>query len=104
MYFVRSMGCCTSKNTTNDTDFFEFIMDNPPPYVEIDEVNQNHTETGECCICGTKTNMKCKGCKKTYYCSRECQKIDWNNGHKHTCKTRASIIIRTDVTTMVTYI
>ena len=28
----------------------------------------------------------CKGCKLTFYCSRRCQKIDWNMyGHKQFC-------------------
>ena len=30
---------------------------------------------------------KCKACKVVYYCSRRCQKLDWNNGsHKEICK------------------
>ena len=29
---------------------------------------------------------KCKGCRRALYCSRKCQKQDWNlNGHKYRC-------------------
>ena len=30
---------------------------------------------------------RCKGCKVVYYCSRRCQKVDWNSGnHKEICR------------------
>lgn len=38
-----------------------------------------------CKQCGTPTKQKCSGCKKMYYCSRECQKQDWK-AHKVACK------------------
>ena len=28
----------------------------------------------------------CANCKETFYCSRDCQKKHWNNGHKVVCK------------------
>ena len=38
------------------------------------------------CVCGKidKKMRKCGDCKSIYYCSKECQKSDWNN-HKHKC-------------------
>lgn len=32
----------------------------------------------------TKLDM-CSACKKTYYCSKDCQKRDWKAGHKTQC-------------------
>ena len=34
----------------------------------------------------SKIKMKiCKGCKLIYYCSRKCQKCDWNSRHRYQC-------------------
>uniref|UniRef100_A0A0W0EVS1 MYND-type domain-containing protein n=1 Tax=Moniliophthora roreri TaxID=221103 RepID=A0A0W0EVS1_MONRR len=30
--------------------------------------------------------FRCAGCNWAYYCSRDCQGHDWNNGHKASCK------------------
>ena len=45
-----------------------------------------------CNACGKESHMEekkfhcCKNCKSAYYCSPECQKYDWENGHKENCK------------------
>jgi hypothetical protein len=44
----------------------------------------------ECSVCHKIGEMKkCAGCAgkglSTYYCSKECQKIDWKNSHKYSC-------------------
>jgi hypothetical protein len=38
--------------------------------------------------CGAKgPNLKkCGGCKTAYYCSVECQRANWKDGHKLLCK------------------
>lgn len=33
-------------------------------------------------------NKKCSKCRVTYYCSKKCQKIDWNSHHKQICIDR----------------
>lgn len=39
-----------------------------------------------CANCGKTDSLKsCSSCKKTYYCSKECQKKDWK-AHKSSCK------------------
>eukprot|EP00483_Globobulimina_turgida_P011481 UN11503 len=38
-----------------------------------------------CKISFVKSRMKCMGCKKIYYCSKSCQKQDWNI-HKLECR------------------
>lgn len=30
--------------------------------------------------------LKCAACRRTGYCSKECQKLDWNVAHKKQCK------------------
>ncbi|KAL0733881.1 hypothetical protein Bca4012_010091 [Brassica carinata] len=43
-------------------------------------------DTAECSVCGKLTTKKCSRCKSVRYCSGECQKSDWNSGHKRQCK------------------
>jgi hypothetical protein len=39
----------------------------------------------ECAECSKPAQFKCSGCKKIYYCDRECQKINWKS-HKIACQ------------------
>lgn len=41
-----------------------------------------------CLVCN-KSDIKllqCSRCRQRYYCSKECQKVDWKDGHKEYCK------------------
>jgi hypothetical protein len=42
----------------------------------------------KCPVCGAINDLKgCSGCRKVFYCSRECQVHHWKNrGHKVECK------------------
>ncbi|KAJ7055858.1 hypothetical protein C8F01DRAFT_1157925 [Mycena amicta] len=41
----------------------------------------------ECGFLGDKRGLKrCAGCQDAWFCSRECQKVDWDNGHRKNCK------------------
>ena len=42
-------------------------------------------------MCRKSAHMGCSKCKKVRYCSKECQKIHWKNGHKTECKTSCEI-------------
>ena len=49
---------------------------------------KNVTTLRMCCICkrNSKHMLRCRHCRKRLYCSRKCQKIDWNlNNHKRKC-------------------
>jgi hypothetical protein len=37
-----------------------------------------------CTACGKHSRMKCSRCKRSHYCSRTCQRSDWNH-HKTHC-------------------
>ncbi|XP_013599821.1 PREDICTED: ubiquitin carboxyl-terminal hydrolase 19-like [Brassica oleracea var. oleracea] len=43
-------------------------------------------DAAECSVCGKLSTKKCSRCKSVRYCSAECQKSDWNSGHKLQCK------------------
>jgi len=64
-------------------DMAVFILDNANRY---------------CCRCNkslSKTEaMECNGCHNMVYCSRDCQKEDWLNGHNVTCcKSYTDVIV-----------
>ena len=35
---------------------------------------------------------RCAGCRIVHYCTREHQKLDWKNGHKHQCAVQAKLL------------
>lgn len=38
-----------------------------------------------CNVCGIRGPSHCSKCKKSYYCSRKHQILDWQKGHKENC-------------------
>jgi len=42
-------------------------------------------ENGHCIVCGEKSSKVCSVCKKTKYCSTNCQSKHWKDGHKNVC-------------------
>lgn len=38
-----------------------------------------------CSLCRRRARWKCVRCLRSYYCSRECQNVDWHLQHKHLC-------------------
>ncbi|GER36966.1 ubiquitin carboxyl-terminal hydrolase [Striga asiatica] len=39
----------------------------------------------QCEVCFSPTTTRCKKCKSTHYCSRNCQVLHWRKGHKDEC-------------------
>ncbi|KAL8647754.1 MAG: hypothetical protein Q9226_006301 [Calogaya cf. arnoldii] len=54
----------------------------PAQNTEVAEVTPNMEI---CATCLQQAQVKCAQCKSTWYCSRECQRIDWTF-HKHLCR------------------
>ncbi len=46
------------------------------------------------CVCGSEAKHRCARCHFTHYCSKECQKNDWENQHKHYCSKKLQTKIR----------
>lgn len=46
---------------------------------------KSYRKVGTCANCSQMGNLRCKKCKKTHYCSKECQRAHWST-HKKTCK------------------
>lgn len=51
------------------------------------DMNADMNVTGGCSFCGQwSTNLlKCGRCKGVFYCSRDCQRGDWKEGHREHC-------------------
>ena len=71
-----------------------FIINNKKYIIEIIKLNYiqelfnspKYQEKLKCFMCNSEYNIRiCSRCKKTCYCSNECQKKDWNR-HKSECK------------------
>lgn len=46
-------------------------------------------EDEQCIVCGATTTFCCSRCRRVYYCSQSCQRLDWRS-HKLTC-TESSV-------------
>lgn len=46
-----------------------------------------------CVTCGEIACYRCSACKSACYCSRECQRRDWRNGHKDECSVLCGVHI-----------
>lgn len=47
--------------------------------------SENTSTTVGCTLCGCKATARCGKCSLLWYCSRDCQKIDWRLGHRDQC-------------------
>ena len=56
----------------------------------------NEGPKGKCAMCNAKPAEgklnACSACKLTWYCSKDCQLLDWKRGHKQACKLLRYII------------
>jgi len=49
------------------------------------ELTNGEQKFGMCVKCGKETRLHCGNCKRSCYCSKECQKEEWGNGHHYIC-------------------
>uniref|UniRef100_A0AC35EUM8 MYND-type domain-containing protein n=1 Tax=Panagrolaimus sp. PS1159 TaxID=55785 RepID=A0AC35EUM8_9BILA len=89
-YIMQKFGPNTKLSIINPymrqgVDGNSYIRIEDPASVIID----NSMKNKKCYCCGKEGNslMKCKNCSMAYYCSRECQILDWKEfNHKEVCK------------------
>jgi hypothetical protein len=46
-----------------------------------------------CCVCQRRAPWRCKACPRgaaPFYCTRFCQLIDWDTGHREACRKTAA--------------
>ncbi|KAJ1442438.1 Zinc finger, MYND-type [Sesbania bispinosa] len=93
----------TSKYSFNEVEKTRYEGD--VYYIEGGE-EQNNDETARprigydgCAVCGNPCSKKCSRCKAIKYCSKACQLLDWNSGHKFQCfvdkanSTQAAMVV-----------
>ncbi|GLE04566.1 hypothetical protein PINS_up013521 [Pythium insidiosum] len=51
-----------------------------------DELLERREAALRCRVCKSASNLVCSRCKVVRYCGAECQKKDWKDAHKKTCK------------------
>jgi hypothetical protein len=51
------------------------------------ETHKNKESQQPCAQCNRTTGKTCSICRQAFYCSKECQKIQWPT-HKHICKSK----------------
>ncbi|KPI97892.1 Programmed cell death protein 2 [Papilio xuthus] len=91
IFVCRNGSCCRPNCSDNflvlrcqlprKNDFYSF-----EPYKE-DELERFSMEKWPklCNVCGVRGPSHCSKCKKSYYCSRKHQILDWQKGHKENC-------------------
>ncbi|KAA1475848.1 hypothetical protein DENSPDRAFT_842724 [Dentipellis sp. KUC8613] len=53
---------------------------------EVISTLRDRKDGGCCWVCGSPHNFsKCSGCQQPLYCSKECQRDHWENGHRLEC-------------------
>lgn len=88
------------KNTT-DKELFAMLSEilkqnesEPEELRHLDDKLAKQATLVHCHHCKTQEQMRgdfkcCGQCKRVYYCSPECQKASWKDGHKNSCKEKS---------------
>ncbi|XP_026328710.1 programmed cell death protein 2 [Hyposmocoma kahamanoa] len=91
IFICRNGSCCRKNSVENfvvlrcqlprKNDYYSY-----EPYEEV-QCNDFPMEKWPkvCNLCGMKGPSHCSKCKKTFYCSRKHQILDWQKGHKELC-------------------
>lgn len=53
-----------------------------------------------CALCGFAATAHCGQCKEEWYCSRDCQRIDWRIGHRQFCRGNEADSLEGDTAVM----
>ncbi|KAM3965133.1 uncharacterized protein ACR2FA_000524 [Aphomia sociella] len=74
-------------STTNNGNSSNSTSDIVAGILELEEsTDRLYFKKGYCNVCEKITKVMCSGCFKVYYCTKECQVIDWIS-HKSICHT-----------------
>ncbi|CAH2075297.1 unnamed protein product, partial [Iphiclides podalirius] len=91
IFICRNGSCCRTNCADNflaircqlsrKNDFYSF-----EPYEENENEQFSMAKWPKLCnVCGLKGPSHCSKCKKSFYCSRKHQILDWQKGHKEYC-------------------
>ncbi|SOV12195.1 MYND finger protein,putative [Plasmodium gaboni] len=73
-----------NKNKSSEKEEHQKIINQEKEKINETEKKQNDVECYLCNNCKGLAELQCSQCKKTYYCSKECQMKDWIN-HRDVC-------------------
>ncbi|CAK1604211.1 unnamed protein product [Parnassius mnemosyne] len=91
VFICRNGTCCRTNCADNlkvlrcqlrrNNEFYSY-----EPYEEKENENFSMERWPKLChVCGLKGPSHCAKCKKSFYCSRKHQILDWQKGHKESC-------------------
>ncbi|KAF2369131.1 Zinc finger MYND-type [Trinorchestia longiramus] len=70
---------------TSPTGITEALLDFTRRAEQGSDESESKEESGSCAVCAKNASTKCTGCRKVFYCSRDCQRNDWS-AHKDACR------------------
>lgn len=93
LYITICTSAACNRSNTRAVTVLRTQLSRDNPFYNFDAADDRAEEADsisrvkhECAVCGFWGKLLCGGCSSTRYCSKRCQKLDWNFGHRDICQ------------------